>query len=75
MTRKGAKQFSVAFWQILEMQMGFHIGELSSKSKLQIQFAFPALHQMQIKVLVAEKILNAFWQIVQMQIGFDIGQQ
>ena len=26
MGREVAKQFSVAFWQILEMQMGFHIG-------------------------------------------------
>ena len=30
---------------------------------------------MQIKVLVAEQILNVFWQILQMQIGFGIGQQ
>ena len=30
---------------------------------------------MQIKVLVAEQILNVFWQILQMQIRFDIGQQ
>ena len=28
MTRKGAKQFLVAFWQLLEMQMGFDIGKL-----------------------------------------------
>ena len=44
MGRKVAKQISFAFWEIREMQVGFTIGQLLSKSKMQILFAIPALH-------------------------------
>ena len=44
MGREVAKQISLAFWEIREMQVGFTIGQLLSKSKMQILFAIPALH-------------------------------
>ena len=53
MTPKVAGQISLAFWEIREMQMGFTIGQILSKRKIEFLFAFPARHLMQINVLVA----------------------
>jgi hypothetical protein len=44
MGREVAKQISDAFWEIRDMQVGLTIGQLLSKSKMQILFAIPARH-------------------------------